>query len=422
MNFLRNFLARIRKLPILQSTFTFLKKHHVLHDDLTLAGVSKKGGRDLLAVVIVVGLNFGLQNLHFYERYELLDFDDLARSAQSKSSTSFDISIVQIDDDEYEKEFQGMSPLDADLVQKIIQNILRGNPRALAVDLDTSRWEPGSRQALARQSASPIVWSVEPDAKNTVTIEAGERYGIPAFQPGLDGALRTYQRRIMDVTVTGDPNPSCAVLSFPTAVIAATDPARPQCPSDTTEHYIEFGMYRFRRMPASVFLAGALPDEFYRAGITGKVVFLGGTYRAARDMYTTPLNYESGVEVLAHAAQTEFAAPLRKLTDMEGLAVDLFVSVIILLPAIVLGPIFQLMLSAGLGIAFTWAISHYGYQTQTVFLPLCTIFGGVVIAAIVEIFLQRREFMKELDTVRARLEAFEAAEAQKLKLPASPVH
>jgi CHASE2 domain-containing sensor protein len=422
MNLLRISLDGIRKLPVLQSTFTFLKNHHILHDDLTLAGLSKKGGRDLLAVVIVVGLNFALQNLHFYERYELLDFDDLARSAQTTSTTSFDISIVQIDDDEYSNEFQGRSPLDAELVQKIIQNILHGNPRALAVDLDTSGWTQGSRHEVARQSASPIVWSVEPDAKNTVTIEAGERYGIPAFQPGLDGALRTYQRRIMNVTVIGDPKPSCAVLSFPTAVIAATDPARPQCPSDTTEHYIEFGMHRFRRMPASVFLAGALPDEFYRAGITGKVVFLGGTYRAARDMYTTPLNYEPGVEVLAHAAQTEFAAPLRKLTDIQGLAVDLVVSLAILIPAIVLGPSFQLMLSAGLGIAFTWAISHYGYQTQTVFLPLCTVFGGVVIAAILEIFLQRREFMKELAAVKAKLKAFEAAEAQKLKLPASPVH
>jgi CHASE2 domain-containing sensor protein len=179
--------------------------------------------------------------------------------------------------------------------------------------------------------------------------------------------------------------------------VAAAGPYRAQS-YGTEEQLIGFGIdyHRFRTIPASVFATRQrLDTRFYQDTVTGKIVFLGGTYRAGRDWYATPLGYEPGVEVLAHTAQTELSAPIRKLDGISSFLEDVVMSLIVLGLVFWMGAATQLIGSAVLSLSFAWLLSRFAYHSPGVFLPVCSVFGGVMVAGLVEFGMTYYELSRD---------------------------
>ena len=65
--------------------------------------------------------------------------------------------LVVIDEDDYRSVFKSQSPLAAQGIFNIIQAILKGNPKVVGVDLDTSQWV--LREDIPRGAGSMTVKS-----------------------------------------------------------------------------------------------------------------------------------------------------------------------------------------------------------------------------------------------------------------------
>src|SRR5579884_2068359 len=74
------------------------------------------------------------------KRMETANLDALFRARQKKVSTN--ISVVDVTDEDYQKEFGGQSPLNPGKLREIIDAIMASDPTVLGVDFDTSAW-PG---------------------------------------------------------------------------------------------------------------------------------------------------------------------------------------------------------------------------------------------------------------------------------------
>jgi CHASE2 domain-containing sensor protein len=115
--------------------------------------------RPLRATLLVAGIT--ISALLLLTRTALFrEFEAAARDAQARllaPRTSDRIVLVEIDDRDYELLFQGRSPLAPDMVQRVLDAIRAGGPRAIGVDLDTSH--PTFRNVEFVAEGTPMVWA-----------------------------------------------------------------------------------------------------------------------------------------------------------------------------------------------------------------------------------------------------------------------
>ena len=81
------------------------------------------------------------------------------------------VVLVVIDEDDYRSVFKSQSPLAAQGIFSIIQAILKGNPKVVGVDLDTSQWV--LREDIPRGAGSMTVKSEVAQWKNVVWARDG---------------------------------------------------------------------------------------------------------------------------------------------------------------------------------------------------------------------------------------------------------
>jgi CHASE2 domain-containing sensor protein len=249
------------------------------------------------------------------------EFEAAARDAQARLLSpreSDRIVVVEIDETDYDSLFGARSPLAPDVVQAIIDAVLASGPRAIGVDLETSH---ESYEAMVLPSdGPPIVWAreVEPcelletSSHDSASChhgmlaprpflgghEEGHRFGLATLPFDHGGTIRRYQRV---VETTGGPMPTFA---WALREVSGGEPAGA---ADTGLRGITFRPGEPLRVPARTVLSWAADSI---AGATSgilhdRIVLVGGTYRAARDEYHTPLGAMPGVDILAQVLETE---------------------------------------------------------------------------------------------------------------------
>lgn len=220
------------------------------------------------------------------------------------------VSVVEIVDADYEKLFDGRSPLDPERLRAVLTAIARGRPRLVAVDLETDPNLIAAAPAPADDSIKwpPTVWAAPLDHA-AHDGHATVYRGVAAFPTDRDGVIRRYQRRI---ALHGQP----AADSFPWAIVQVfCDDGGPKgCAhladsSADAEFLLNFAgdRYEYARLTAADLLeasTGAAWDT-ERGPLFGRIVLLGGVYTAAREMRFTPLGSMPGVYLVAHAVETE---------------------------------------------------------------------------------------------------------------------
>lgn len=309
--------------------------------------------RRLIASLIALLLAFlcflaGEWTLEFFFGYNP---DSIARDAEARSNPaipSSDIVLVTITDSDYATFFGGRSPLRADTLDRIIRVIAAARPRVVGIDLDTSDPSFGQLAPLAEsfaQSREPrVVWAQdmagcpavgdEQGANATSESKACRDHGMTPLgvlgisddslqkrnraekgniiETGLAvtqldeyGTVRRYQRSLE--IGAGER------LSFAAAIRRALGTAADD-DNDQKPRYVRFhpGLSTEWRLSIQQLLNHFAKQPTALATIlTGKIVLLGGTFRAARDDHHTPVGMMAGVDIHAQTIDTELNARVK---------------------------------------------------------------------------------------------------------------
>jgi CHASE2 domain-containing sensor protein len=223
------------------------------------------------------------------------------RPVQAKS-----VRLVTIDDDDYKVKFQSRSPLDPDVLSKMLAAVARGHARAIVVDIDTS--DPSFLSMATPQI--PIVWNVSGEQLEDGKFKLDAPLGGRELPPGSVAALAVAPRDDRGI-VRGyqhiyplEKGGSVDSPGYAAARIVAGH-APEAASSEGATHYLDY-RYRFVPIKARDLLSDAdSPTWENMALFNGQVVVVGGAYRVARDEYATPRGLLNGCEIVAQAAAAE---------------------------------------------------------------------------------------------------------------------
>ena len=257
------------------------------------------------------------------------------------TDTSERIVLVEIDDADYENVFDSKSPLMAEKLFAAIERIARARPRVIGVDIDTSDSSFGNGGASLRDA--PIVWargkanpepnSIDQSGDDAIVCEPflGGQFtvdkekdrldttpasGIALVCVDRDGVVRHYLRsyRVVDPAARAAPpaeRPVPGLLeSFPWKIVSMScehdDEEGAKAGKETEPVKIRFcyGGKQYQKIRFSTLLHEGTA-ETWEAVLRDKIVLVGGTYKAARELHVTPVGQRYGMELLADIVDTE---------------------------------------------------------------------------------------------------------------------
>jgi CHASE2 domain-containing sensor protein len=278
--------------------------------DLEKRGISllERTFKSIPVVLIGIVLTLVLSRSGFFRQIETYSLDTQVR-LQGVPEDSL-VAVVLIDRGDFASLFQEKSPLDPGTLHRVIGAIAAGKPKVIGVAIDTSA--PEFKGLQPAPDWPPIVW-----AQNGVFSARDNRYhldkvlggqptaalsGLVALKLDEDGAIRRYPR--LCETDQG------LIASFPWAVAKEVAPAEAARREATQEGlFIKFagdseGSHRLHFTASRILGLADGPGWQNSSPVKDKIVLLGGAYDVA-DEHGTPLGWMLGVEVLAHAVETE---------------------------------------------------------------------------------------------------------------------
>ena len=269
--------------------------------------------------------------------------------------------LVSIGADDYQRLFQGTSPLDPQPLQRLVSRIMAGGPAVLGVDIDTAAPPFASLpRAIEAAALGRIVWGRD-------IAQSNDAAALPAPQPFLGGVgLPETLRSGLAVSVVDG---SAGTVRWWRRSVPTTHGHLPSLAAELTRgdatpsrgggdpsalRSVRFAGTERLELPASVVLAEGFD---WRERIRGRVVLLGGRYDRA-DIHPTALGLMSGLEVLANTVETErtgqaYPRPHAAAIVLIGL-IDLALAVVFFerLRGVVALPV---ALGCGLGVAVSLA-------------------------------------------------------------------
>jgi CHASE2 domain-containing sensor protein len=242
------------------------------------------------------------------------------------------VVLVRITDADYHELFKDQSPLNADTLAAIIKEVARGNPKVIGVDLDTSA--PGFAD-LPQMVGTPVQTVVAPAARIVWARDArigpegmlepeailgrNDREavsGLSVIPEDKDGVVRNYVR-VYQVRVGTQ-----VVLeqSFPWAIVrkaglrgeddVANGPlgirlARQRAGEPAANVEVAAGQLLNQRCSPCCKFVPAMDPAALKGLFEEKIVLVGGTYRAGRDVHSTPVGLLNGMDLIAQIIDTE---------------------------------------------------------------------------------------------------------------------
>ena len=129
--------------------------------------------------------------------------------------------------------------------------------------------------------------------------------------------------------------------------------------------------------------------------LSGKIVLLGGAYRATRDAYPTPFQYLDGVDIIANTVDMNLPGN-RQLHDSPlWLTVAGYTEGVVLLAALYfVSPTWRLIVTVLTGPVYALLVSWFAFEAGT-FFSFMPCFAGIVIHEVVEHTTEYRRLKRE---------------------------
>jgi len=281
-------------------------------------------GSRLVVVLVISVIASGAHSLHLLRALDSTAIDAFVLSGAAPRSRK--VVVVTITNDDYHSPdlFNGVSPLNPDIVADLVRAILKGEPSVVGVDLDTSHEGYGRHPDLRHPA---VVWARDAwrDDKghwNLLNVlgggesaasgdHAAVRSGVSLFPRDSDSMVRSYYRELpLDTARGGIRCPSLPWAILEVRAKRVPEPCGPAREAEDHDSRIWFNFaadqFTFRKIPAGVVYRswkehGAPPsNDFEKA-----VVLLGGSFQSARDTHLTPLGEIGGAELTALAVESE---------------------------------------------------------------------------------------------------------------------
>ena len=262
----------------------------------------------LRTVLVITGLMFLLEHQGCTHSWEMAGLDSFVRFNAPRYSDQ--IVVIEITDDDYARQFQSRSPLDAGRLGALLNAIHSAHPALIVLDIDTSDDSFRKLDELGVAAWPEVLWArvpkrtprgehpgdgylaaLEPVAGGLVT--DASRMGVPIFPVDSDGVVRRYRQQL-----------ETSAGTLPSLAWNAARRYNIKAKERSGDILFNFAGDRFPIVQAREFLGPAHPQEWSRS-LGGKIVVVGGDYAAGRDTYFTARGEMAGVELVAHAAQSD---------------------------------------------------------------------------------------------------------------------
>jgi len=305
--------------------------------------------------VVISVLTLFLERTGWASGFEMAALDGVVLAGRALEPEN--VVIVAITEQDYAAAdlFDETSPLDPRVVHEVIDAIVAGGPRAIGVDLDTSSRK--FRTFAPSRHWPPIVWACNAEpVPGTHLFDVGEVLGGQDLDPppvrgvallpaSFDSVLREYRRWFHTIPA------GARHASFPRAVAELANPRLAAHDEADGEDLILNSL----TSPASVpriavrdVLSASAGEGWKDGPLDGKVVILGGTYRAGRDRHRTPGGERDGVELMAQAVELELqGAGIHHVGHIRMFFAELFAGMILAWIGHRYSPIGNLFLSLG---------------------------------------------------------------------------
>jgi len=401
---------------------------------------------------VILGLTVAvavIAHLGWLDSFQSMALDAFLLAQRSRQSDH--IVLVTIGDDEFSSPelFNATSPLDPAKLGEVLEAIKAGRPRLIVVDLDTSAVNKKDQyQRLAEKTTGadwpPVIWSCDGDAESDghgghaapVVRVIPPLAGNPAAHRGLimlpadsDGVVRRYYRTFQTAALDGH-GTHHAIDSLPWAAVKGY---WRQAPEESLPKHLRWlrrgsadapgpnellmnfpgDRFNFFRIAAATALNGYRKMDFWtsdKSPIRDKIVVLGGTYRAARDLHPTPLGQVPGAVLLATAIETELQnRGIRFTHEAFAIVVDvLFGSLLVYLNWWFPSP--RAMWWNLLAVAVLALVASYlTFNTLGFWLNFAVVLTGVWLHIQFDMLKQLPKLHDEVQTLQARLKAHEEA-------------
>jgi CHASE2 domain-containing sensor protein len=363
----------------------------------------------LLGVFAGFALHMAIHMGGFFERYDESDADLYARTFVLDQDWSRHITLVDVDENDYKVIFNSQSPLNPQLLLKLIDAVRVYRPSIVGVDFITD-W-PSPLPTPIGESNTPVVWvrdGIE-DPRVSGSLRLNKVVGtsapppdlcfaVPVNPPDPDGTVRHYLESVP--ARNGD---SGNVVLFPTMarVLASVFDDRPldcrNAPQAPPKRINFTGRnHRFRRLHASDVFRDSSGGRDFGEYLRDHIVIIGGTYSAARDRFPSTGGYKSGLEILAHSVESEISGPIKDLPPFLGPLVGLAFSGLLFLVVFRLHWPFDLLVSWPIVVGYTflsgWVLYYFGF-----FSPIASSLFGLPIGVIAEHLVECKALGRHTD-------------------------
>jgi hypothetical protein len=351
--------------------------------------------RDLLFWTFLLGGLYLSNHLHNFGPFEFaraeVDGRLLRAAAERRPVRAPNVRIVAITPSDFETYFGGTTPYPPTALQQAVCAILRGGPRLLVVDVDTSH--PAFARMALPHARVPVVWargahynSASPPALIPDAVLGGQElrpphtHGLAVSFPAVDCSVREFPR---EIDTSNRPNAD----SLHWAAVRALNPTLRRSSSaeplevPVFDRYFQFDTFplddfnpaKTANLPACLNPREDFPssNEPLDPRVAGKVIILAGAY-SNNDLYKTAFGYRTGGEIVASAIEHELNADASsEMTTFEEWLLEALLAVAIVFLHTLFRPVAALVVSVlGLGtliwygawIAFIFA----GYRASAV--------------------------------------------------------
>jgi CHASE2 domain-containing sensor protein len=154
---------------------------------------------------------------------------------------------------------------------------------------------------------------------------------------------------------------------------------------------VNFGRHRFQTLSSGSLLKLSQTEAWRNNAnvLKGKLVLLGGSFRASRDTHNTPVGRKDGIEILAHSVDTLLpGGRLTRLSDSGFFWIELAVGVILLLPAYYLPRGWSLAILACALPVIAFLASYAAFQIFGYFGSFVPVLAGVFFHEMIEHYLE----------------------------------
>ena len=388
---------------------------------------------DVKTILIVSALVMAGEYFGWFDQFEKGATDWLARQRRF-TSTSEEIIVVGIGEDDYREPFKSTSPLPAEPLLNIMRKLAQACPAVIGVDIvDAPHLDaaPGPCKTAPRIIYARTAKSIDvaqgrapgflewfhggeiPEIEMEGPAPADTRaVGIPVFPMDRDGMVRAYARTVRAV-FSSTPQPkdlrtlNAALVEGYCEVMKERGNESHKCrgyeAGRETFLFGRWGENHLIPLDASEILREGF--EKSSSSLRDKIVLLGGKFSAARDSYATPNGTYYGVDLLAFAIDSDLNRyGVSEIEPWLALIWDLLIGTSIVLLFAVFRPVPAFWASIAGTFFFAVVVSTYLFHVRSYALNFMVVGIGIVIH---QLFLELDK-LKKLDAAEERIRTLES--------------